>query len=103
MPYPADLAIGYYGQDDSKVKVSITIDIDELIAQCGSSGKVKLVGFDATVDKDGNPRTNLKDTSPHLKFIKSTPKEQRGSTSSAPSRGRTAAAPKRAGGSGYPF
>lgn len=99
-PYPADLAIGYFGAEDSKAKVKVTIDIGELIAQCGDSGKVTLVGFDATVDKDGNPRQNLKDTSPHLRFIKSEPKAQ-GATRG----GRVTAAPRAAasGARKYPF
>jgi hypothetical protein len=95
-PYPQDLAIGYYGEEGKAVKVSVTINIDELIAQCGDTGTVKLVGFDATVDKDGNPRKNLSDKSPHLRFIKSQPK------AAAPARGRSAAPAGRKAG-GYPF
>lgn len=99
-PYPADLAVGYYGKEGSKALMKITVNIEELIAQFGDSGNATLVGFDATVDKDGNPRKNLKDTSPHLRFIKSEPKTQ----GAAPSRGRTAApVARQAGKGGYPF
>ena len=109
-PYPADLAVGYYGPThdkngnpiESTIKVKISINIDELIAQFGTTGTALLTGFDATVDKDGNPRQNLKDTSPHLRFVKTA---QKPAVAAAPARGR-ASAPARAGGKGgggYPF
>lgn len=99
-PYPNDLATGYFGKEGSKALVKITVDIDELIAQFGDTGKATLVGFDAKIDKDGNPRKNITDKTPDLRFVKKAEKPQgTGSRMAA----RTAAPAARKAGGGYPF